>query len=368
MHITFLHPGYAWLFPASAVIAAIFGMLAWRRRNFRFTVFMPANMRIFDELRSRGHSILLNGMLWLMSAFAVLALMEPELTVSRIEPVYEHATTVAAFDISKSMSAEAGTFGLGGRLEAVKQAFLELLSAEAPSPPAGWRKIFGIYGAPKRILEGQRLGIVAFAGSAFAVMDPMTKRVTLQSAIRQLSYNQVAVQGSNLAAAIEESLAFFRKSDKVKVLILFTDGEEEENLASPIDDILSKAVLERVKIFPVVVGHLFKAGDLGAPIRVQKNGQEVEDWTKPSMAIPNKIAASTGTNGGKAIVLDEREKFYPELSRIFAEVKAASEDTVYEQEPLQSWCAWLFLGAWLAFMLLSYLKKGKKIEHSKPMQ
>lgn len=78
-------------------------------------------------------------------------------------------------------------------------------------------------------LRGNRIGIIAFAGEAF-LLCPMTHDVSLASLVLEaVDEDSVGVQGTDLGKAIEVARgAFERSSVGTPVLVLLTDGEDNE--------------------------------------------------------------------------------------------------------------------------------------------
>jgi Ca-activated chloride channel family protein len=110
-----------------------------------------------------------------------------------------------------------------------------------------------------RVIQGDRVGLVAFSGAAF-VQCPLTLDYgALQMFINVLRPDLVPVPGTDLGAAIEAGLsAFDYKSETDRVILLITDGEDNENLGLKA---ARKAAEKDVKIF------VFGMGDpSGGPI------------------------------------------------------------------------------------------------------
>lgn len=80
-----------------------------------------------------------------------------------------------------------------------------------------------------RVLRGDRLGLVAFSGAAF-VQCPLTlDYAAIEMFLAELNTDLIPVPGTDLGAAIDAaSKAFDYKSTTDKVIILITDGEDNE--------------------------------------------------------------------------------------------------------------------------------------------
>lgn len=103
-----------------------------------------------------------------------------------------------------------------------------------------------------RIVQGDRLGLIAFSGAAF-VQCPLTLDYgALEMFLNALEPDLVPVPGTDLGAAIEAGLsAFDPKSETDKVMILITDGEDNEKKGL---EAAQKAEGQGVKIFVFGIG------------------------------------------------------------------------------------------------------------------
>lgn len=117
-------------------------------------------------------------------------------------------------------------------------------------------------------LKGDRVGIVAFAGSAI-VHCPLTSDYgAVKLLIRILDPNLVQEQGTALADAIDAARTSFNNPEvKSRVLVIITDGEDHEEAAI---DAAQKAAGEGIRIYTIGMGT-----PQGAPIPVKdKRGMD----------------------------------------------------------------------------------------------
>lgn len=102
-----------------------------------------------------------------------------------------------------------------------------------------------------REFEGDRAGLVAFAGEPF-LQCPMTlDRDVFERSLAELDTEIIPRGGTNLAAAIRESVAAFGEVDHDKLLVLLTDGE---NLEGEAVEAARWAAEQGVRVFTVGVG------------------------------------------------------------------------------------------------------------------
>ncbi len=157
----------------------------------------------------------------------ILALARPQFG-TRVETVRrEGQDIIVALDVSNSMLAEDIA---PNRLERAKLAVSRLIDR----------------------LEGDRIGLVAFAGDAF-VQSPLTvDYAAARLFLNAMEPDLVPVQGTNLGAALAVSLnAFDEQERQHRVLIVITDGEDHEG---EIDEAITRAGESGIRIHTVGIG------------------------------------------------------------------------------------------------------------------
>jgi Ca-activated chloride channel family protein len=103
-------------------------------------------------------------------------------------------------------------------------------------------------------LDGDRIGLVAFAGNAF-VQSPLTVDYGAAALfLNSMNTDLIPLQGTNLGEALTVALdAFEEGTSDHRVLIVVTDGEDHEG---EIDQALERARDEGVQIHAVGIGSL----------------------------------------------------------------------------------------------------------------
>jgi len=103
-----------------------------------------------------------------------------------------------------------------------------------------------------RVVQGDRVGLTAFAGAAF-VQCPLTlDYAALQMFLSSLTPDLIPVTGTDLGAAIQAGVASFDpKAETDKVLLLITDGEDNEGQGI---EAARTAAAQGIKIFVFGVG------------------------------------------------------------------------------------------------------------------
>ena len=159
-------------------------------------------------------------------ALAMVALARPQFG-TRVETVRSVGQDiVVAVDLSQSMLAEDVA---PNRLERARLAILRLMSQ----------------------LDGDRIGLVAFAGDAF-VQSPLTVDYSAAALfLGAMEPDIMPVQGTDLGAALGVSLDALEDAREARVLIVVTDGEDhEDNFSAELD----RAVASGVRIYTVGIG------------------------------------------------------------------------------------------------------------------
>jgi len=170
--------------------------------------------------------------------------------------------------------------------------------------------------------DQDKVGLVAFAGSSLTLLPITSDYVSAKMFLSQLSPSTIAIQGTNMAEAIQRATANFSDVKKKKVgraLILITDAEDNEQGAI---DAAKAAKEQGIQIFVLSVGT-----EAGGPIPMG-NGSFKKDLsgnvvtTKLNEQIGKDIAkASNGlyvhvdqTDEAQSVLQKEIEKMQKEDS------------------------------------------------------
>ncbi|MBN2041252.1 MAG: VWA domain-containing protein [Spirochaetes bacterium] len=103
-----------------------------------------------------------------------------------------------------------------------------------------------------KVVQGDRVGLVAFSGTAF-VLCPLTLDYgALDMFLSELSPGVIPVKGTDIGAAIDMSVSSFdEKANTDRVILLITDGEDNEGLGLKA---AQKAAEKNVKVFVFGIG------------------------------------------------------------------------------------------------------------------
>jgi Ca-activated chloride channel family protein len=99
--------------------------------------------------------------------------------------------------------------------------------------------------------KSDRLGLVAFAGGAFLQCPLTIDDIAFRQSVEALDVNIIPQGGTAIGAAITTALTAFKERDNYKILVLFTDGEDNDEGALPAAKAAAK---EGLRIFTVGVG------------------------------------------------------------------------------------------------------------------
>ncbi len=319
-----------WLLVALAVCAAI--VLIWWRYDARqrraLERFIAARLRVsltrsVSPWRRRAQRLLLLG------AFAALctALAGPQRGFFWEQQSSRGNEIVFALDTSRSMlTADVKP----NRLTRAKLAIADFVSH----------------------LDGDAVGIVAFAGTAFLVNPITLDYAAFQESLGAIDTETIPRGGTNIASAIREAdLALHRRRGGEKIMILLTDGENLEG-----DAVAAAAAAGRdgLKIYTVGVGT--PAGDL-IPLPTALGGGFVKDdsgaFIKSHLDEPALQAIAAAAGGFYVPLGAEAEG----LETIFTKVLSplAKQDLAFRQQKIYIERFQWPLAAALAMLLLSLM-------------
>jgi len=220
-----------WLLPV-LIFFFRWGLLKKRRLTGIFCNPSLATKALYEEIHLRQNTKAVFRILAIF--FMILALAQPRWGYEWKELTQEGVDIMIALDVSTSMLAEDIK---PNRLSRAKRKISDLLE----------------------MLDGDRIGLVAFAGTAFVqcplTLDYSAAKLFLDATDTDL----ISTQGTALANAIRKSVSAFRaEDDKSKAVILISDGEN--HIGAPLKA-AQWAAEQGVKIFTIGVGK-----DSGAPI------------------------------------------------------------------------------------------------------
>jgi Ca-activated chloride channel family protein len=212
----------------------------WKRKKQREFGDLEMIQKLSPE-KSVFKSVLKFTVLILAFGFLVIGLVNPKIGTKSETVKREGIDIVFAVDVSKSMLCEDVA---PSRLEKTKQIVSQIINQ----------------------LVGDRIGIVAYAGSAFPVLPITTDYGVAKMFLQSMNPSMVSSQGTSLDEAIKLSSTYFDDDKKTsKLLILISDGEDHSEGASDVAEEASKLGL---KIITIGIGTA-----KGGPIPLKENGR-----------------------------------------------------------------------------------------------
>jgi len=246
----FEHPQILWLLLVLPASLMIFFWWATRARQKLLAQFIQA--RLLSALTvgiSPARRKIRFALLILAVAFLIVALARPQYGFDLQEVEQRGLDIVVAIDTSKSMLT---TDIAPNRLERAKLAALELMQRAGTD----------------------RMGLVAFAGDAFLECPLTVDNTAFQQCVQALNVNSIPQGGTAIAEAINTALKAFKEKDHHRVLVLLTDGEDNDNEAGALAA-AQNAAKDGLKIFTIGIGTA--AGDLIRVTDANGNSDYVRD-------------------------------------------------------------------------------------------
>jgi Ca-activated chloride channel family protein len=213
--------------------------LYWKRKKQREF----GSVELIKQLtpgKSVFKSVLKCVILILAFACLIIALVNPKIGTKTETVKREGIDIVFAVDVSKSMLTEDIA---PNRLDKTKQIISQVINE----------------------LGNDKIGVVAYAGSAFPVLPLTTDYGVAKMFVQSMNPGMVSSQGTSLEDAIKMSESYFDKESKTsKLVILISDGEDHSEGAKNTAEEARKAGL---KILTIGVGTA-----KGGPIPLKRNG------------------------------------------------------------------------------------------------
>ena len=225
--LTFAHPAWLnllWLLP---LVILLFWWAEQRRRALIGRIVAPKLRALLAGNTSPARRWFRNACVLGALGLLAVALAGPRLGYDTLEVPHKGRDVLIAMDVSRSMLA---TDVAPTRLQRAKLLVEDLVSE----------------------LGGDRLGLVAFAGSAFLQAPLTLDHGAVLAAVDELDTDLIPKGGSNLAAAIRTCEEAFGKAEGFsRAIVIVSDGEE---LDADGLEAARQAAANGIRIFTVGVG------------------------------------------------------------------------------------------------------------------
>ncbi len=300
LHVNFL---LGWL-----IIPLIIGFYIYSYRKKRRLLSQFANTGLWTHLISPVN--LLNQrikvvLLLLGIIFGVIALAQPRWGFQWQEVQRRGVDIIIALDVSRSMLAEDVK---PDRLTRAKREIIDLL----------------------RLIEGDRVGLVAFAGTSF-LQSPLTLDYgAIEIFLDALDTELIPVPGTAINHALKTAIyAFSDTPHDARAVILITDGEDH---SGQLADIMTDAQKEGIKLFIIGIGE-----SEGAPVPAPdggflRNAQGELVLSKLKESDLKKLAVATNGSYVQSITGDlDLEKIY------YQDIKGTTESQDFQSARRRLW-------------------------------
>lgn len=221
------------------LVAIYFFNLYWKRKKQK--EFGDSQMiKKLSPQKSKFKPALKVTVIILAIASLIIALVNPKIGIKASTVKREGIDIVFAIDVSKSMDCDDVA---PNRLEKSKQIVSQIINQ----------------------LGADRIGFVAYAGSAYPVLPITSDYNVAKMFLQSMNTDMLSSVGTSLGDAIKISATYFDPKSKTnKLLIIITDGEDHEEQAM---EGAEEAKNQGIKIITVGVGT-----DKGGPIPLRING------------------------------------------------------------------------------------------------
>jgi Ca-activated chloride channel family protein len=200
--MTFENP--SWLYITAILTLFLVGLIRYGlgKRDRLLSQFVARRLITVLSQRAQSGRLLLKGLCAVLAISLIgIAIAQPQYGTRSVKRTVRGIDLIFAVDCSKSMLASDLS---PNRLQRAKLAVRDLVE----------------------LLQGDRIGLVAFAGQAF-LQTPLTLDYgAFTESLRSLSPNSMSRGGSDIGAALREAAAAFPADDNFKTILLLTDGED----------------------------------------------------------------------------------------------------------------------------------------------
>ncbi len=325
--ILFAHSEYLLLLLLVPLFPALFGVTRYlrRRRIRRF-----GDETLVRELMpswSSSKGWVRVSLFSLAFLFFVIGLARPQIGAKLSERKSKGAEVMIALDVSNSMLAEDYS---PNRLERAKLAVSRMTDK----------------------LQDDRIGLIVFAGTSFVQLPITTDFVSAKMFLSNISTESVPIQGTALEDALRTAgRSFSAQSEKSRVIVLISDGENHEGNPVDVAKMLSE---EGIKVYTIGVGSA-----QGQPIPMNGELLKDKDGNIVVTRLDEKTLREIARAGGGAYIHAGNEEFG--LNPIINDIRKMEDEefssTVFEEYDEQYM---YFLGIALALFVIEMLIGGRR--------
>ncbi|MDO8368839.1 MAG: VWA domain-containing protein [Saprospiraceae bacterium] len=324
----FQHPDHLWLLAAVPILLLLlFGYRQWRRNVLTRLGETARLMPVFSELK-----FWLKGILFALAlVFLSLAWANPQMGARKQTTTQKAADVFLAIDISQSMLCRDVA---PSRLELTKIFAQKIVQA----------------------LEGERIGLIFFAGNAFLAVPLSTDYSFVLQSIQSASPDLLTEQGTAIGSALElAEKSFESESGGGRAVVLITDGENHDEAALD----TAKKSFDRGTVVLAVGAATAGGGPIpssdweGSQYKRDEKGEVVR--TRLNEDLLRKIAQA---GGGQALNISQSDRAVAAIERAVGRLEKRALE-VRSLSELESWYQWFLFPA-LLFLSLETLVSFRK--------
>ena len=288
----FANPQYFWLLLLVPLVPVLYGILRALRLK-RIRAFGDESLVRSLMPSWSGAKGWVRVILWSLAFMCfVLGLARPQMGAKLKEHEAKGAEIMICLDVSNSMLARDYS---PSRLDRAKLAISRVVDR----------------------LQGDRIGLIIFAGSSFVQLPITTDYVSAKMFLGNIDTGSVPVQGTAIGDAIlTAAKSFSAQSEKSRAIIIITDGENHEDDAV---EAARQAASLGIKVYTIGVGSM-----RGEPIPM--NGELLKD--SQGNIVVTRLDENTlrqiASEGGGAYVHAGNEEFG--LTPIIEDIKKMEEE------------------------------------------
>lgn len=228
------------LFLLPLLVGVYVGFVFWQRKMQRRFVSYYAFQRLMPEHSWVKQWLKVGIVLWAIG-LGIVSLANPQMGTKLEKVKREGADIVFAIDVSKSMLANDVK---PNRLEKAQLIVSKIVDK----------------------LKGDRVGLVPYAGQAFAQLPLTNDYGAVKMFVQHMSTNMLSSQGTAIDQAIKTAETYFDSKNRVRFIFVISDGEDHESGV--------EQAIEMVREKGIFVHSIGIGTPQGSTIPVWENGQK----------------------------------------------------------------------------------------------
>lgn len=317
-----------WLLFVPVFIGLSVFVYRWRKKARRKFADTELISRLFGKQpKANWLSVFLISLGFILS---VLALMDPLYGEEEIQAKREGTDIVYALDLSNSMYAEDVA---PSRLEKAKKIISESIEK----------------------LGGDRVGLIVFAADAYTISPLTSDYGSVLFYVGSASPELISSQGTNFSDVLEKAADSFKSSSSAdKLLVILSDGEDNENSISKAQTIARK---NKIKIVAMGIGT-----DKGAPIPMEYNNYKEYKMNRYGETVISRLeekSLRSLASSGVYINANQTDTALNQLQNYINQQEKEEKDTMasIDKKHIFQW----FLGLAFVFIFIDTLTTDTKL-------